>query len=494
MAERPAEKAPARTRRWRSGLPAAGLLAAGPLVALVLSLGSCSGAGVRAGSTELVLSPEDRLLVLAPHPDDEVLGAGGVLQAAVRRGLPVRVVFLTHGDANEWSFIAHRKRPTLRPSEARAMGAYRQREALEATARLSVPPQDVVFLGYPDRGTLRIWGRHWGEGPPHRGVLTRAREVPYDTARSTRAPHRGEEILADLRDEIASFRPTRIFVSHPADRHPDHAALYLFTRAALWDLALEPSPVLHPYLIHFPRWPWPLGFRPEGALEPPAGLAGLTRWKSWPLESADVEGKRHALRAHATQYGYSARRLLPLVRSNELYGDLPPLRLVASGEPVEIVDAPVAGPADHAQGPVAVPLVLTAGLTPLPQPDADPPAVDLERLLLSLEDGMLVATARMVHPLGGTHRLLLSLSGHRADRPFETMPKIEVQVSPRGHSVRNGNQRLPAGTARVVRERSQVTIILPLAALGDPERLLLGARLASERAEDRLPWRVVELR
>ncbi|HET7042023.1 MAG TPA: PIG-L family deacetylase, partial [Gemmatimonadales bacterium] len=52
----------------------------------------------------VALQESDRILVLVPHPDDEVLGAGGVLREAVRRGLPVRVVFLTNGDSNEWSF------------------------------------------------------------------------------------------------------------------------------------------------------------------------------------------------------------------------------------------------------------------------------------------------------------------------------------------------------------------------------------------------------
>ena len=37
------------------------------------------------------MTPQDRLLILAPHPDDEVLCCGGLLQQAVAMQRPVRV-------------------------------------------------------------------------------------------------------------------------------------------------------------------------------------------------------------------------------------------------------------------------------------------------------------------------------------------------------------------------------------------------------------------
>jgi hypothetical protein len=45
------------------------------------------------------LRPDDRLLIVAPHPDDEVLGCGGLMATAAAQGIPVRVVYLTSGDA-----------------------------------------------------------------------------------------------------------------------------------------------------------------------------------------------------------------------------------------------------------------------------------------------------------------------------------------------------------------------------------------------------------
>jgi LmbE family N-acetylglucosaminyl deacetylase len=40
-----------------------------------------------------------RVLVLAPHFDDEVLGCGGTLVQLARRGAAVRVLFLSDGGA-----------------------------------------------------------------------------------------------------------------------------------------------------------------------------------------------------------------------------------------------------------------------------------------------------------------------------------------------------------------------------------------------------------
>lgn len=56
----------------------------------------------------------DRLLVLAPHPDDEVIGPGGTLIKAVGKGGRVRVLFLTSGGADE---------AAVREEEARAAAA-----------------------------------------------------------------------------------------------------------------------------------------------------------------------------------------------------------------------------------------------------------------------------------------------------------------------------------------------------------------------------------
>ena len=332
--------------------------------------------------------------MLAPHPDDEVLGAGGVLREAVRRKLPVRVVFLTHGDSNEWSFLAYRKRPVLTPSGALAMGAIRHQEALAAATVLGVAAQDLRFLGYPDYGTLDIWRAHWGSQPPARGRLTRARAVPYSNAFRPGAPYKGEAILADLETILKDFRPTQIFVSHPADHHPDHAALYLFTRVALWDVQEEVTAAIHPYLVHYPGWPRVKGLREQDALAPPPSLLAGFRWQSRELPPDDIAVKRKALAEHRTQFGYSASRLLPFVRPNELFGDLIVPTLAAR----ERRRRP---PGSHR----------APGGRPAGDRDGAPAAADRK-----------------------LHRLALPC-GYRPDVPFAVMPKLEIRVRPHAWTV-----------------------------------------------------------
>jgi LmbE family N-acetylglucosaminyl deacetylase len=414
----------------------------------------------------VALQDSDRILVLVPHPDDEVLGAGGVLREAVRRGLPLRVVFLTNGDSNEWSFLAYRKRPVLMPGGALAMGAIRHREALAAAAALGVSAEDLTFLGYPDYGTLDIWRSHWALRPPDRGRITRARAVPYPTAYRPGAPFKGEEILADLEAILRDFKPTRIFVSHPADHHPDHAALYLFTRVALWDLQGEVAATVHPFLVHYPGWPRTRGKE----LAPPDRLLAAFRWQSRDLDPEAVAAKRLALAAHRTQYGYSASRLLPFVCPNELYGDLTVPVLAAGGGAVRLLDAPA-------------------------EMEAASDSVDLQGLTVRRVRDRLEIEMELQEPLGEGSAVSLSALGYRADVPFAAMPKLEVRIGPHAWTVRDQGRVLPRSTAWGGAQDRKLVARIPLASLNDPRRLFLQVRTGSRRsALGQTPWWIVELR
>ena len=50
----------------------------------------------------LTLDRDSRVMVIAPHPDDETLATGGLLQEAVAAASAVRVVYITDGDNNPW--------------------------------------------------------------------------------------------------------------------------------------------------------------------------------------------------------------------------------------------------------------------------------------------------------------------------------------------------------------------------------------------------------
>lgn len=65
----------------------------------------------------LALDGDHRLLVLAPHCDDEVVAAGGLIQAALREGMDVHVVIATAGDAYRRATMAEFCRAFPRPED-----------------------------------------------------------------------------------------------------------------------------------------------------------------------------------------------------------------------------------------------------------------------------------------------------------------------------------------------------------------------------------------
>lgn len=132
------------------------------------------------GSRPFVLTGEPTLII-APHPDDETLGCGGLIALKRERGATVHVVVLTDGgDAS-----------------------VRRGEALDALAVLGVAASEVTFLGGVD-GSL--------------GSLTGA----------VRAG-----IVAQLASVVVAHGATEVFLPHRADVHSDHEAAYQFTQEAL---------------------------------------------------------------------------------------------------------------------------------------------------------------------------------------------------------------------------------------------------------------------
>jgi LmbE family N-acetylglucosaminyl deacetylase/glycosyltransferase involved in cell wall biosynthesis len=110
----------------------------------------------------------ERLLVLAPHPDDEVIACGGLVALHLREGRAVRVVVATDG--------AQAGSAEVRMEESR-----RALDILGAGAALG-------FLGLPDRGL-------------------------------------DDAVAPRLREELLAFRPDLILVPSPIEIHPDHFAL-----------------------------------------------------------------------------------------------------------------------------------------------------------------------------------------------------------------------------------------------------------------------------
>ena len=393
-------------------------------------------------------------------------------------GLPVRIVFFTYGDNNQWSFFLYRKRPVFGPGAVRRMGLVRHDEALAAAKTLGLAEEHLTFLGYPDFGTLHIWDDHWGDQPPFRSMLTRATAVPYQNALRPGAAYKGEEVLRDVTTVLREFHPTKVFLPHPGDYMPDHRALYLFARVALWDLEWEMTPTVYPYLVHFQRWPKPRGYRPAEPLTPPAVLKPQISWQSYPLPRRAIDRKRVALKAHRTQYGYSARYLLSFVRPNELFGDFPAISLRQSPLALRLLD----GTRDVVEAPEELTEQERAAF------------VGFEERSVQLNDGDLVLSFRFSRPLAQAVEGSVYIFGYRADRPFATMPKLHVKFGAITHGIYDQDRRLPKDALRVSRTPRELTVRVPLHALGNPQRILTSARTyLGEVPLDWVSWRVLEL-
>jgi len=449
---------------------------------LLLFLAGCHSSSRQNQLAEgLALGPQDRVLILAPHPDDEVIGCGGIIQKAVAQHLPLRIVFLTHGDNNQWSFVLDRKHVVLAPSALKAMGLKRCAEALAAARALGADTNDLIFLGYPDRGTLAIWNAHWGDQPPYHSLLTRAITVPYANAFRPGAPHKGEEMLRDLTAVISEFRPTKIFVSHPADHNPDHRALYLFTRVALWNLETRMRPALYPYLVHFKRWPRLRGSAREGPLVPPSFFDGEIAWVSSPVQPAEENTKAAAIKKHHTQYLYSAAYLLSFIRENEVFGDFPDVTLAAATP-----RASVAFSGQEFAGPEAPPAELTEQERDL--------FTGIEWRSAQLDGENLVLAVKLSRPLAKAVEASFDVFGYRSDGPFALMPKIHARVGIVEQRLLDQTREIPDERWAVERSAREIVLRVPTRLLGDPQRVLVSARTyLGDVPLDWVSWRVLNL-
>src|SRR5258708_2285033 len=79
-----------------------------------------------------------KVLVFAPHPDDDVIGCGGTIIQHVQNGDEVWIVYITYGEAGSLK-IAPEELAKLRITEATA-----------AATVLGVPKDHLQFLGWPD--------------------------------------------------------------------------------------------------------------------------------------------------------------------------------------------------------------------------------------------------------------------------------------------------------------------------------------------------------
>ncbi len=296
------------------------------------------------------LSAADRLLVLAPHEDDEVLAAGGLIQQAVSVGAAVRVLYLTYGDHNLVAFLLQRRRPWLSFGTIRRLGERRRAESIEAMALLGVPENRLIFLGYPDHCILRVWRRHWGRMPPYYSPLSHAWRVPYASSPAHGHPYTAEAILSDLEQTLDEFQPTRVVVSHPRDGHPDHRALYQMLDAVRMRRAAgnQPFPAVLAYAMHESSWPMPKPYGPHHAGDGLGAWDPHAPWWTHRLTPEERARKEQAILCFTMQLRNKRTWLLSFAGHDEIFVTPSPLTLADMPRPFQrrLTQAPPYAPAD----------------------------------------------------------------------------------------------------------------------------------------------------
>jgi LmbE family N-acetylglucosaminyl deacetylase len=218
----------------------------------------------------LPFSEFDRILFVAPHPDDESLGGGGLLQRAFAAQIPVRILFATNGDNNPWAQRFWERRWKIGLDERRRWGERRKQEAIAAITALGGSPECARFLNFPDLGITSL-------------LMRGAREL-----------------LAVLANEIRAFKPSILVIPTVLDAHPDHSALSVAI-SLLLDSAENPAIQVREYLVHRPK---------VGIHRRPVILR---------LSPSEIDGKRNAIRCHETQMALSANRFMQFARAEEAF-------------------------------------------------------------------------------------------------------------------------------------------------------------------------------
>jgi len=271
----------------------------------------------------------ERIMVVAPHPDDDILGAGGTMAEAAAEGASVLVVYLTNGDANRAARRVITMNPFHIPAQYRALGSRRQKEAVLALRRLGLASANAVFLNYPDRGLTPLLKNHWSPADPYRSRFTN-RDAKYSAqALNPSADYCGANVVEDLAFILRRYQPTILYLPHPEDAHPDHHAGYQAVMLALEASASQfVPPDIRCYMVHLfeERWPVPSGVHVALPLSVLPAPIAAEPWHSAVLPEWAVDAKLNAIRAHYSQWLTSRRFLASFVRANEIYvsaADLP---------------------------------------------------------------------------------------------------------------------------------------------------------------------------
>jgi LmbE family N-acetylglucosaminyl deacetylase len=192
-------------------------------------------------SLDQLIPPDSRVVVVAPHPDDELLGIGGILANAVAAHRPMAIIAVTDGTASH---------PGSRIWSPRRLAIARRRESRHGLARLGIDGGRIMRLGLED------------------GQVSR-REASLERMLRRRL----------VRDDV-------VFTTWRDDGHPDHEAVGRATERACRANGCT--------LIEVPVWTWTWS-------HPGDSRVPWSRACKVALDERTVATKRAGIAAHRSQ-------------------------------------------------------------------------------------------------------------------------------------------------------------------------------------------------
>lgn len=144
--------------------------------------------------------PTGSVLVIAPHPDDEVFACGGLIEYKIRHQERVDVLFMTNGEASHHGCC---------PGSKDQVASERNKLAKQALGAIGGHGLQMHWLNLPDGGIA---------SPAMRGF---------------------DEQTIVLRNVIENIKPDQILVPHEFDSHCDHVNSNKIAMAAINGLAIE---------------------------------------------------------------------------------------------------------------------------------------------------------------------------------------------------------------------------------------------------------------
>jgi LmbE family N-acetylglucosaminyl deacetylase len=256
------------------------------------------------------LTSSDRVLIVAPHPDDETIGSGGVIRYCLEHNIPVYVVVVTNGGSS-------------------SLGVRRYHESINATNQLGLPSSDITFFEYT-QGVDSLFNENWDKPININGGHTPNFAYQQD------APYNGVSLEQNFETVITNFKPTVIIYPNPEDSNPDHWGTSSFVEYATNKLNYNGR--MYTYLVHVSSvWPFPRGYFPEAYILPPYFMTGYDSWFVFPISASDEQLEYQAINSYHSQLNNDPTYLLTFVRKDDLFEANKQITVVKNNDSVDMI-------------------------------------------------------------------------------------------------------------------------------------------------------------